>query len=181
MLNNIPTDNFYKFQYLAGLLIIFSTFYYLIQRIEIDNENLIKLEGQTSQLMFDNRMWEFQIDEIDSLSKKLLERDQITANELQNLRSKTDSIFQLSHSINSKMNDIALKNNLISYSIERTSKYHKYSILFLIAGIVWTAIGYFGWFFLHQKKQDRILEIELELKELELKRTVNLNKKPEEE
>lgn len=73
------------------------------------------------------------------------------------------------------MISLGVKNDLISESINRTSRYFYSSTALLILGIYWIVAGYIGWFFKHQKYQDIIVRAEAKLKENELKKIQDSN------
>jgi hypothetical protein len=175
MLNSIPTDNFYKFQFIAGLLIVLFLIVYFNERVENDALKIIAIEGETAELQLQNSFWEFEINRLDSLLNELSLKLEIEETEFQSLKSKADSLYNAYKNIHSEMISLGVKNDLVSESINRTSRYYYLSLVLFILGIYWIFAGYIGWFFKHQKYQDIIVRAEAKIKENELEKIQDSN------
>lgn len=160
-LPNIPTDNLYKFCFVAGIILILSAAYlnYLADKLNLsaleqtvlleydlhlqksDNDRLRKVDSLLSDTTTDGRAF-FKSDFYKDDIKPLMNSNRL------------DSITKL----NAKMNA----------TIDEAKSVATISNLLLLLGFALTTIGGACWYLLNQKVQDNLLNVQLRSAEIEL-------------
>ena len=167
------TENLYKFLFINGMiLVILSMFYPLDQKnkIELDkiehNKNIDLLNKQISFLKNDVFEAQKKSNEtlifLDSLSKiNTLEAKAKIKIRKDAFNSSIDSLKRIKENIDLKIINVESNRRKIIELSKQADNYSRYSIFFLIFGIIFFIVGLFGWY-RGTKSLDELTKLEIQ-------------------
>ncbi len=154
-LPNLPTDNLYKFLFIAGLSIILATVIIFITQYKTIREEQDKNSLEIANLI--NEM-EFSTEDMKETSENFKQKG-IDDSEVKN------QIEQ----VKLKRREIKVRNDIMNLKIQKSQQdFCELIALFIVTclmvliGIIMSVRAYFNWLYLVQKPMDEKLKLELE-------------------
>ena len=150
----IPTDNFYKFFAISGLIILISTSFYVVEYTQKLTSEIVDLESSAEVLKFET---ELQNSQAISLS-----------NEITKVKIDLPQRILLINEMNAKGNQIKINEIKLKANIEKIAIKIKYlcfeyiiSFFFSLGSFYSICFGFKNWYYKLQLPTDELLELQV--------------------
>lgn len=173
-LPNLPTDNLYKFIFLAGLTIIFSSIIlYVTQSYQIEGKlDLLEIEAASAdmEVTFLDEDADLLMGKVENIERKHL---MINKGELDSIQKNNNELRTISRRVklNRSLNNVKLQ--ILKREIKKLTFMSIWTPIAAFIGALIALWSGFKWYYLVQKPMDQ--KIQFELKELQSNKATEIH------